>query len=341
MHGHRLWLKKNDHCSMFPVPMKAENDYIRSLEQAVPPVTDKERVRLEREMNMSYRQAIGELIYAMVTCRPDISFPLIKLSQYSVNPAREHYIAVQEIFKYLQCTQDKGIYFWRTNQNQDLPPPTDSFETECDKCEAKIQDESGKLKAATDSDWGGDTKHRRSITGLVIKLAGGCIYYKSKFQPTIALSSTEAEFVAATDTAKSILYIRSILKEIGLEQKNASIIYIDNNGALNMANQQQPTKGTRHMELKQFAIQQWVERDLILMRRITTEDNYADAMTKPLGRTKHYRHFDYIMGCLRPTFADHSDIDTGSTYVSRMGGVSVTTSQDDRQTTRVTSRQHN
>ena len=97
------------------------------------------------------------------------------------------------------------------------------------------------LKAATDSDWGGNTTLRKSITGLVIKLLGGCIYYKTKFQTTIALSSTEAEFVAATETAKSILYIQRILKEIGTEQQHANIIHIDNNGALNMANQKQPT----------------------------------------------------------------------------------------------------
>ena len=63
-------------------------------------------------MKFNYRQAIGELIYAMVTCHTDISFPLIKLSQYSINPAREHYMVVQEIFQYLECTIDNGIYFW-------------------------------------------------------------------------------------------------------------------------------------------------------------------------------------------------------------------------------------
>ena len=69
--------------------------------------------------------------------------------------------------------------------------------------------------------------------------------------------------MAATETAKSLLYVRTILMEIGLEQSKAGIIHIDNNGALNMANQQQPTKGTRHMQLKYFAIQEWVEADLI------------------------------------------------------------------------------
>ena len=179
-----------------------------------------------------------------------------------------------------------------------------SFDTESDTGEATIQQDSIILRAATDSDWGGDTSHRKSVTGFVLKLAGGPIYYKSKYQPTIALSSTEAEFVAATEAGKAILYVRSIMEEIGMKQDEATILYIDNNGALNMANQSQPTRNTRHMELKNFAIQQWVERDLVLLKRIQTENNYADAMTKVLGRIKHYKHFDYIMGRIRPIYAD-------------------------------------
>ena len=71
--------------------------------------TKSESFALQREMKFNYRQAIGELIHAMVTCQPDISFPLIKLSQYSTNPAHEHYGAVQDIFKYLSCTKTDGI----------------------------------------------------------------------------------------------------------------------------------------------------------------------------------------------------------------------------------------
>ena len=130
------------------------------------------------------------------------------------------------------------------------------------------------------------------------------VRWKRCQRDTIALSSTKAEFTAATDAGKAILYVRTILEELGLTQKDATVLHIDNNGALNMANQQQPTKRTRHIDIKQFVIQEWVERDLIFLRRITTTDNYADAFTKTLGRTLHYRHFDYIMGRIRPAYAD-------------------------------------
>jgi hypothetical protein len=96
-----------------------------------------------------------------------------------------------------------------------------------------------------------------------------------------------------------------------------------------MANQKQPTKGTRHMELKQFAIQQWVEKDLIYLRRISTTDNYADAMTKQLGRTKFTNHFDYIMGRLRPAYAHFENVNENEKDINLIriryayGGVSV------------------
>jgi hypothetical protein len=83
------------------IPMKSEATYLKELEQAAPPTTPQAQIQLQKEMQLNYRQAIGELIYsyALVTCRPDISFPLIKLSQYSTNPAREHYKAIK-FFKF-------------------------------------------------------------------------------------------------------------------------------------------------------------------------------------------------------------------------------------------------
>ena len=158
------------------------------------------------------------------------------------------------------------------------------------------------IHGAADSDWAGDTNHRKSITGYIIKYAGGTIYYKTKFQDTIAMSSTKAEFTAACDAAKAILYIRSILDEINVPQDEATTLFIDNNGALLMANAQQPTRRTCHMDIKHFALLDWVERDLVILKRISTSDNYADPMTKSLGRQLYYRHNDYILGKIIPPY---------------------------------------
>jgi hypothetical protein len=165
-----------------------------------------------------------------------------------------------------------------------------------------------------DADWASDTKHRKSVTGIIIMYAGGAIGYKSKYQTTIAHSSTEAEFTAACDAGKHILFFRSLLADMDIEQEHATTLYEDNNGALLMANAQQPTRRTRHIDIKKFAILDWVEQDLLLLEAIKTSDNAADTMTKSLGRQLFYRHTDTIMGRRLPTQLLRSNTDQGYGY---------------------------
>ena len=125
-----------------------------------------------------------------------------------------------------------------------------------------------------------------------------------------------------------ILYIRSILDDIGLDQDKATTLFEDNQGALLMANSGQPTKRTRHMNTKYFALQHWVDIDLITLQRISTSDNEGDAMTKNLGRTLFYRHIDYIMGKVIPEYVgiqsdstDSCNKITSETLIAREGSV--------------------
>ena len=104
--------------------------------------------------------------------------------------------------------------------------------------------------------------------------------YKTRYQPTVALSSTESEFSAACDAAKSILYVRSIMEQIRIPQPDATVLYIDNNGAMLMANAQQPTRRTCHLDLKHFALLDWVEKDLVVLSRIDSTDNFTNGLTK-------------------------------------------------------------
>ena len=114
------WINEEQPAGNFLLPMKADNDYIRQLEIAEP-LSENERINFEKELGSSYRQGIGEIIYALVTCRPDISFAAIKLSQYSANPAKIHYSALKDVYLYLKATEKEGIYFWRKQPRTDLP----------------------------------------------------------------------------------------------------------------------------------------------------------------------------------------------------------------------------
>ena len=156
------------------------------------------------------------------------------------------------------------------------------------------------MQGSVDSDWATDAATRKSISGIVFYFAGAAIHYKTKFQNIVSHSSTEAEFIAACDAAKVALYLRSIFEDIGIPQEEATVILEDNTGALMMANAKQPTRRTKHMEVKHFAIQDWVEQDLILLEQIPTTDNSADSFTKALSRTLFYKHSDVIMGRIPP-----------------------------------------
>ena len=128
-------------------------------------------------MGFNYCQAIGELIFLTVTCRPDISYPLIKLSQYSSNPASEHYEAVKQIFRYVKVTKSDGIYFWRKTSHDDLPDlPLPTVQQQTHIVDPDTQcDDAHIIHGPVDSDWAGDSNHRKSVTGIIIKYAGGTI----------------------------------------------------------------------------------------------------------------------------------------------------------------------
>ena len=287
------------------IPMHNDKDYNQDIEIASP-IEPNELPAIEKEFGFTYKQAIGELIYALVTCRPDISYPLIKLSQYSTKPARIHFEAVRGIYQYLKDTKHEGIHYWRPQKRNDCPfishptPLTDY--TNYTPHESKTTTKADVYDMQVDASYSGDVTHRKSVTGMIGRLAGGTITYKTKFQDIVALSSTEAEFIAACDAGKTCLYIRSILEDLGIPQDQATILYEDNKGAIAMANAGRPTKRTKHVDTRYFALQSWVEEDLLLLKSIPTSDNSSDAMTKNTPRILFNRHNDFILGRTVPTY---------------------------------------
>ena len=299
------WLNDTYKSHRNPTPMRSDNKYLEQLENAVGPETEEERKQLEKSMGFKYRTVLGEALYAMVTCRPDISIPIMKLSQYSANPAEIHYIALKNVFRYLRSTKSRGITFWRKQPSR-YKILKQSILTDITQFPPQLlRHAPSNAYSYADSDWAGDTKHRKSVSGFCIIYGGAVIAYKSKFQKTIAQSSTEAEFAAACEAGKLILHIRSILNEINVPQEHATILYEDNQGALMMANAGQPTRRTRHIDIKQFALIDWVKSDLLELKYIETSQNIADALTKQLDRTLFYRHFDKLMGVEQPPYSVH------------------------------------
>jgi hypothetical protein len=158
-------------------------------------------------------------------------------------------------------------------------------------------------RGATDSTWGADRSHRRSVGGIVFPCAGSAARYKCRHLPAIALSSTEAKFASMADAGKAALCLRSPLSDAGFEQNFPTEMLADNRGAMQMANAQQPTRQTWHVDMKQFVILQWSKQDPISFTDCPPALLMADSMTKQSGRTKFHEHFDIVMGRRRPNFS--------------------------------------
>ena len=135
-----------------------------------------------------------------------------------------------------------------------------------------------------------DLTTRRSISGMVATLNGTAIAYNAKRQPTVATSSTEAEFIAAVSAGKMCKFIRHILDEVGYPQHEPTAIYEDNAVAILMANAGKPTKRYRNIDIQYFALQEWVDRKLVKLFHIPGVVNPADALTEALGWVLHTCH---------------------------------------------------
>ena len=141
-------------------------------------------------------------------------------------------------------------------------------------------------------------RKRRSTTGFAFTYCDVAIVYRSKTQGVNALSSTEAEFIAAVTTAaKTARYLRSMLNKLGFPQLlKHTRIFKDNASTIKIGNARVPTECTRHIDIRFFAIQSWKEQgDVILRQFIPGIINPSDDLTKPLGWVLHSRHAPRLM----------------------------------------------
>ena len=104
-----------------PVPMRSDSDFLSKFDQESGPTDPEEAKRLQETMGFSYRQAVGELIYAMTVCRLDVCSAACKLAQHTQAPAKIHYQAVKATWAYLKATRSDGITYWRSSPNPTLP----------------------------------------------------------------------------------------------------------------------------------------------------------------------------------------------------------------------------
>ena len=125
---------------------------------------------------------------------------------------------------------------------------------------------------------------------MAVFIAGGSVIYKTKIQRCVALSSTESELYAASEAGKCIKYICSILKFLDIDLPTPTPLYEDNKSTIAIANSDKATKRLRHVDLRYFAIIEWVQCGDLTLESISTELNLSDCLTKSLNPLLHHQH---------------------------------------------------
>jgi hypothetical protein len=143
------------------------------------------------------------------------------------------------------------------------------------------------VQGYSDSDWGNDINDRRSVTGWVFLLYGCAVSWQSRKQRSTALSSVEAEYMAAAAATKEAVWWRRFLTELGLQPPGPTVIHSDSQGSIALAKNPDHHDRTKHIDLRYHYIREQLAAKAIKAAFIGTELMLADVLTKPLGRDRH------------------------------------------------------
>ncbi|KAI3825339.1 hypothetical protein L1987_06821 [Smallanthus sonchifolius] len=205
-----------------------------------------------------YRAMIGSLMY-LTASRPDIMFAVCICSRFQAKPKESHLIAVKRIFRYLKGKQRLGLWY----------PHGSNFD----------------FNAYTDSDFGGCCLDRKSTTGGCQFLGNRLVSWQCKKQTTVSISTCEAEYIAAASCCSQILWIQQQLRDYGLNFTGTPM-FIDNNATMSITNNPVKHSKTKHIEIRYHFIRDCVEKRLIELIKVHTEDNFADLFTKAFDHTR-------------------------------------------------------
>ena len=206
---------------------------------------------------------IGELIYLSINTRPDVSYVVNMLAQYNVSPEAHHYVAAKRVLRYLSGTIDLQLHYGGDHAN-------------------------GSLRAYTDASWA-NAVGQCSISGYVWFYAGSLISHVSKKQATIALSSTEAEYMATTHVIQEGLWLESLFSELRVSLPTPIKIHLDNTGMIALSTAAKFHNRLKHIDLHYHFIRYHVNKKTFVLQWIPSHKNVADVLMKPLPRPSFSR----------------------------------------------------
>jgi transposase InsO family protein len=225
-----------------------------------PIVKDNDTEESSRNSEFPYRQAVGALMFLMCGTRPDIAYALSVVSRNLENPTDRDVVRVKRILRYLRGTTNCGLLY-KNNQAK------------------------GVFECYSDADHGGDLSTGRSTSGVLCLHSGAPISWMSQRQSSVAISTTEAEVVAASEAAREIIWIKRILTELD-QLKATPTLQIDNEAAIRLAQNPEFHRRTKHIRIRHFFVRELVTAGEIMVSKVDSEKQLADILTKPLFSTR-------------------------------------------------------
>jgi len=213
----------------------------------------KEGVALDEAGTTHYQELLGGLLYVATCTRPDISFAVEKLARHASAPTQAHASAAKGVLKYLKGTSQLGLRYAAA----------------------------GALTGYCDADFARDVDTRRSTTGYAFLLNGAAISWMSKVQPTVAVSTTEAEYIAAAMAAREALWLRTLVRELS-GGSTAVPMLCDNQGAIKLMHNPAGTARSKHIDVAHHFVRDRVTGGQLTVEYIPTAKMVADVLTKPL-----------------------------------------------------------
>ena len=209
--------------------------------------------------SVTYQSIIGSLLYAAIATRPDIAQAVGVVAKFSSSPNQAHLTAAKRILRYLKGTLNLAIRY------------------------QKLEDE--ELIGYTDADWAGDLDDRHSTTGNIFMMGGGPVSWLSKKQAIVALSTSEAEYVALSFATQEIVWLRKLLiTDLKSTSQKPTVLMEDNQGAISIAKNPVAHARTKHIDIRYHYIREAVQNGTINLCFCPSENMIADLLTKPLPR---------------------------------------------------------
>ncbi|KAI8436415.1 hypothetical protein MSG28_010011 [Choristoneura fumiferana] len=215
----------------------------------------------EPEKNIPYREAVGSLMHLATVSRPEIMFAVSLVSRFLTCYNKSHWNAILKIFKYLIETKEYGLYYSQSSQPAEVT-------------------------GYSDADYANDLDTRRSVTGYVFIKNGAAVTWSSQRQQTVALSTTEAEFMAACAATKEAMWIRQLLCDIGDYKQDTMCLHLDNQSAISVIKNVNFHKRCKHIDIKYHFVKEKFHQKIIDLKAVSSENQFADIFTKALSKDK-------------------------------------------------------